>query len=365
MILLNRSVGENKGLVDYRKFLDDLEYKFTHTGVKWTLQSNDSLSAGKRSKPPTQHDTQTQNEAVTEINEGKTALKAIETNENDVNWEVIENDKVFAEIYPAALKPIKLPKELQQLNLLLKKDNFHKENLHTLRTIFIGWAYTEEGLLPTIEFEEALKKGKTGLSWGTIDSIISLITAKNDKGKVSYFKLKNMINSLQSSQFFQDNLSSQNVRSLMTDFVEPRTAPHLNSKSELKQITEAKDKESRRDAKIEAYLNQIEIRLEEKFRNIAHAFRTFDTDGDSMIQFDEFWVGLNKVGIYLDKQACLELFNYLDQNNDKVVEFNEFWDFFENLKTNKGDYQKYSKNATLNFIHGNMDKEAEGKDTVW
>lgn len=138
MILLNRSVGENKGLVDYRKFLDDLEYKFTHTGVKWTLQSTDSLSAGKRSKPPTKYDAQTQNEAVTEINKGKTAQKAIETNEADVNCKVIENDKVFAEIYPAALKPIKLPKELQQLNLLLKKDNFHKENLHTLRTIFIG-----------------------------------------------------------------------------------------------------------------------------------------------------------------------------------------------------------------------------------
>ena len=68
----------------------------------------------------------------------------------------------------------------------------------------------------------------------------------------------------------------------------------------------------------------IEMRMEEKFRNIAHAFRTFDTNGDSRITFEEFEAGLRNVGIAMNKKTLKELFDYLDENKDNIIEFNEF-----------------------------------------
>lgn len=108
--------------------------------------------------------------------------------------------------------------------------------------------------------------------------------------------------------------------------------------------------DQKRTERIQSYLLMIEMRMEEKFKNIGQAFRTFDTDGDSRITFEEFWKGLTNVGIIMEKDTCKELFDYLDENGDRIIEFNEFCDFFETLQDRKGDYQKYSKNETQNCI---------------
>jgi Ca2+-binding EF-hand superfamily protein len=64
--------------------------------------------------------------------------------------------------------------------------------------------------------------------------------------------------------------------------------------------------------------------LRRDLNNIGHAFRTFDTDGNSKISFQEFWHGLDKVGIPMEMNTCKEIFDYLDENNDCYIEFGEF-----------------------------------------
>ena len=101
----------------------------------------------------------------------------------------------------------------------------------------------------------------------------------------------------------------------------------------------------------------IELRMEEKFRNIGQAFRNFDRDDDSKITFDEFSQGLVHAGISMNIQTCKEIFDYLDENKDQIIEFNEFCDFFETFQDCKGNYQKISKNETQNSILESIRKQ--------
>jgi hypothetical protein len=289
-----------------------------------------------------------QNEVVeiTKANEKKTFDdEKLNCEENDPTQEFVHDSTVM-------LPPLTVPKEIRNLSILLRKDNFNKENLFLLRNLFISWTLAEDGLVPAIEFEAQLKNSKTTLSWPTIDALISLIASKKDKSKLSYLKLKTLLQTLEEDQLYRDMHSSKQMRALIEDSLKPEKSKFVKSSSdnkhELSQLREGNCK--KKSAHIDSYLNQIELRLEEKFKTICQAFRSFDTDGDSKLTFDEFWVGLDKVGISMNKQICRELFNFLDENKDQVIEFNEFWEFFETLKATKGDYQKYSKNTTQNQI---------------
>lgn len=216
----------------------------------------------------------------------------------------------------------------------LKQDNFNKENLYLLRTFFISCSFSDEGLCPTVEFEEKIKKANTTLSWSTIDQLIALITSKRDKSKVSYFKLKNLIKYLENDQLYKNMHSSTQVKKLITDPFEGLRAP-ITENNELQTLRNEKSENAQigdrtnqlwvfNKFRLHSYLNQIELRLEEKFKTIAKAFRTFDSDGDSRITFEEFWIGLDQVGIAMKKDTCKELFDYLDENKDEHIEFNEF-----------------------------------------
>lgn len=190
------------------------------------------------------------------------------------------------------------------------------------RTFFIGCSFTDEGLAPLEEFEEQINKGHTCLTLNTIDCLLNLITSKKDKSKVSYFKLKNVIKALENDIVHHNMHSSKQMRNIMC--TETPASPSQNGLSEIQQLKESKSRAKGRNHRLESYLNQVELRMEEKFKNIGHAFRTFDTDGDSRITFQEFWLGLEKIGIFMNRATCQELFDYLDENNDKYIEFTEF-----------------------------------------
>ena len=123
---------------------------------------------------------------------------------------------------------------------------------------------------------------------------------------------------------------------------------------------ELKAKPSKENELIESYLNQIELRFEEKFSNIGHAFRFLDANGDSKVSFDEFWVGLDKIGIIMEKSTCKELFDYIDKNKDNNIEFNEFWDSFQTFYASKAEINKLSRTETQNLILESIRKEQGG-----
>ena len=79
-------------------------------------------------------------------------------------------------------------------------------------------------------------------------------------------------------------------------------------------------------------INLIEIKLEEKFKTIHDAFRIFDANGDSKLNYEEFVDGMNRLAADLSQEDIRKAFDMLDGNKDGVIEYHEFWDSFDGYK---------------------------------
>lgn len=130
-----------------------------------------------------------------------------------------------------------------------------------------------------------------------------MITIPSDKTKISYFKLKELIKNLEEDQIHIDLHNSSQIKQVFSRSPEPVKKAEKSERDEIVLLKETGSKPTEENERIESYLNQIELRLEEKFVNIGHAFRSLDSDGDSRISFDEFWLGLDKIGIIMERST--------------------------------------------------------------
>lgn len=130
-----------------------------------------------------------------------------------------------------------------------------------------------------------------------------MITVPQDKSKISYFKLKELIMNLQEDQMHFDLHSSSQMKQVFSRSPEPAKKAAKTEREEIGQLKDANNRPAQAGDRIESYLDQIQLRLEEKFANIGHAFRSLDADGDSRISFEEFWLGVDKIGIVMEKST--------------------------------------------------------------
>lgn len=70
-----------------------------------------------------------------------------------------------------------------------------------------------------------------------------------------------------------------------------------NFKMSIEHVTDMKHIAKDRTEKM---IRFIHMRLEEKFRDYRHAFRSFDTNYDGTLSFKEFMTGLENIGVRLD-----------------------------------------------------------------
>lgn len=68
--------------------------------------------------------------------------------------------------------------------------------------------------------------------------------------------------------------------------------------------------------KTEKIIRFVHIRLEEKFKDYRHAFRSFDTNYNGTLSFKEFITGMENIGIRLELEDFKVLFETIDYDKD-------------------------------------------------
>jgi Ca2+-binding EF-hand superfamily protein len=76
--------------------------------------------------------------------------------------------------------------------------------------------------------------------------------------------------------------------------------------------------------RIDKLLKYVHARIEEKFRGFRQAFRSFDKDFGGSLDFKEFIIGLEGIGIRLKLEDCRLIFETLDFNNQGDIDFSKF-----------------------------------------
>lgn len=71
-------------------------------------------------------------------------------------------------------------------------------------------------------------------------------------------------------------------------------------------------------------INFLEIKMEEKFKTIHDAFRTFDENGDSKLNYEEFERGMLNLNTDLTRDDIRRAFDLLDENRNGELEYHEF-----------------------------------------
>ena len=79
-------------------------------------------------------------------------------------------------------------------------------------------------------------------------------------------------------------------------------------------------------------INLLEIKMEEKYKTIHDAFRTFDINGDSKLDYNEFEKGMLNLGTDLSREDIKNAFELLDENGNGELEYHEFCESFDGYK---------------------------------
>lgn len=197
--------------------------------------------------------------------------------------------------------------ELQLLIAQLERDQVEKEIGNTLKTVFLACNVTEEGFVEREEFETKLKSFNLLISSKTMDRLFGVITSKKDKGMVSFTKVKQLCDELK------------------------KVATKIKDKYHAKDLMYGKitSKENFLDHPL---INLLEIKMEEKYKTIHDAFRTFDTNGDSKLKYDEFVRGVLNLGTDLSEEDIKKAFDMLDENANGEIEYHEFCASFDGYK---------------------------------
>ena len=229
----------------------------------------------------------------------------------DINNKILgSNDQALADNQPEVgdvTKVSKIQTEIQMLIAMMEREQVEKEMANVLKTWFLAWQYTDEGFADKEEFETKLKMMNLLISTKLLKALFKFIVSKKDKGMVSFAKIKQLAEELKV------------------------TANKLKDQYHAKDLMYGKitTKENDLDHPL---INLIEIKMEEKFKTIHDAFRIFDTNGDSKLDFKEFEKGMNHLAADLSKEDIIQAYNLLDRNKNGEIEYHEFCDSFDGYK---------------------------------
>lgn len=79
-------------------------------------------------------------------------------------------------------------------------------------------------------------------------------------------------------------------------------------------------------------INLLESKMEEKYKTIHDAFRTFDENGDSKLTYAEFEKGMLNLNTDLTRDDIKKAFELLDVNRNGDLEYHEFCESFDGYK---------------------------------
>jgi Ca2+-binding EF-hand superfamily protein len=191
---------------------------------------------------------------------------------------------------------------------LLKRDQCEKDVGSILKSTFLSCQYTEEGLADKMEFEKKFKAQQLYVSRKTTDTIYSCIASKKSPDHVSFIKikqvdefLKNIMDKLVDDEYHAKDLMYGKLTAKKNYLDHP-------------------------------LINLLEIKMEEKFKTIHDAFRTFDTNGDSKLNYSEFEKGMLNLNTDLTRDDIKKAFMLLDDNQNGDLEYHEFCESFDGYK---------------------------------
>jgi Ca2+-binding EF-hand superfamily protein len=73
--------------------------------------------------------------------------------------------------------------------------------------------------------------------------------------------------------------------------------------------------------RVDKLLRYINARIEEKFKDFRQAFRNFDKDFGGSIDFKEFILGMESIGVRLKLADYRIIFEYIDHDNKGIFDF--------------------------------------------
>ena len=76
--------------------------------------------------------------------------------------------------------------------------------------------------------------------------------------------------------------------------------------------------------RIDKLFKHIHARIEEKFKDFRHAFRSFDKDFGGSLDFKEFITGMEEIGIKLKLPDYRRVFDTVDYDGKGEIDFNKF-----------------------------------------
>ena len=77
-------------------------------------------------------------------------------------------------------------------------------------------------------------------------------------------------------------------------------------------------------ARIDKLFRYVHMRIEEKFKDFRHAFRTFDKNFDGGLNFKEFITGMEGIGVKLKISDYRLIFDALDYDEEGEIGFFKF-----------------------------------------
>jgi Ca2+-binding EF-hand superfamily protein len=76
-------------------------------------------------------------------------------------------------------------------------------------------------------------------------------------------------------------------------------------------------------------LDLLWLKISERFRSIADAYRYFDVNFNNRVSFNEFQKGLDHLRIKYQLNQISDIFKYLDKDHKGYVSYNDFSDLAE------------------------------------
>ena len=99
-------------------------------------------------------------------------------------------------------------------------------------------------------------------------------------------------------------------------------------------------------------------KIEERFNKVAPAFRYFDINNNGIIWFNEFEIGIHRLGIKMNRELAKKLFEYIDTDLDGNIQYNEFWELCEEARRGIDPY-RFNKTS---FRGGSEVKSLSNRD---